>query len=208
MDRYEHYILAATAGTAAVMIAAAGAGQVARGALLGLLAVTALTYQNSLAGRGQWAPAAFRNQTVQMARFAIDYAKGPVAVNDIGYIAYHNPDYVLDMWGLASSTALDMRLDPDPPKGWADPLTEQEDIDLAMIYDAWLGNSAGDDWVRLGRLDLIGPAGQLADRQVSFYATSPSAAPRLRRLLEDFVPTLPPGAAFTFDRPKEGQQDG
>ncbi len=45
------------------------------------------------------------DQQHQMHVFAVDYLRAPVAVNDLGEVAYDNPYYVLDLGGLASDTA-------------------------------------------------------------------------------------------------------
>ncbi len=41
----------------------------------------------------------------QMGRFARDHWRAPVAVNDPGWVSYRNPNYVLDLGGLASLEA-------------------------------------------------------------------------------------------------------
>jgi hypothetical protein len=38
----------------------------------------------------------------QMHRFATDFYKEPVAVNDVGWVSYNNDAFVLDLWGLGS----------------------------------------------------------------------------------------------------------
>ncbi len=67
-----------------------------------------------------------------------------------------------------------------------------------MIYDTWIGDAIGADWVRLGSLDLKIPGGFLGGASVSFYATEPALAPDLTSALKAFVPTLPDGVLFTF----------
>jgi hypothetical protein len=44
-------------------------------------------------------------QQAQMARFVADYWRQPVAVNDLGLVAYRGGEYTLDLWGLASQEA-------------------------------------------------------------------------------------------------------
>lgn len=120
-----------------------------------------------------------------------------MAVNDIGWVAFRNPHYVLDLWGLASRAALRARLSGDDP-GWADRMAEEHGADLAMIYSAWLGGEIGSDWVRLGTLRIEGRKGYVAAPEVAFFATRPGAVEPLRAALDDFAPTLPEGATFAF----------
>ena len=50
-------------------------------------------------------PFAARNiyeQQYQMGRFAREIYNRPVAVNDLGLVAYKNTNFVLDLWGLGS----------------------------------------------------------------------------------------------------------
>ncbi|MSU91060.1 hypothetical protein GE300_15835 [Rhodobacteraceae bacterium 2CG4] len=200
MDRYEHYALLFVGGALAaalVRLPEDAARRGLSGALALALAGLTLLYQQNFGARGQWAPQAHHLQTAQMARFAKQVHAAPVAVNDLGRVAWRNPDYVLDLWGLASPLALERRL-TDPRPGWADDLAAARGVTLAMVYDDWVGPAIGADWVRLGALTLDAPAGQLGGREVTFWATDPAAAPALRAGLRDFVPTLPPGAGFTF----------
>lgn len=146
------------------------------------------------------APASARGvylQQAQMARFAADFVKAPVAVNDLGHVAWRNPNYVLDLFGLANGDVLRTRLG-NPPPGWGDAFTRQRGADLAMIYDHWIGSARGPNWVLLGVLAFDGSKGALGGNAVSFYATRPEAAAGLNKLLNEFVPTLPQGARFTF----------
>ena len=152
-------------------------------------------------------PLAIHLQQAQMGRFAHDYLRAPVAVNDLGRVAWTNPSHVLDLWGLASAEARRIRLS-DPAPGWAQPLVEAQGVDLAMIYDDWLEDARGPDWVRLGtlqmdyappRMERSGIARRplvLGGREVAFYATRPDAVPRLRAALGPWAESLPPGAVF------------
>jgi hypothetical protein len=146
------------------------------------------------------APASSRGiylQQAQMARFVKEYLRAPVAINDLGHVAFGNPDYVLDLVGLANAEVVRIR-QGNPGPGWAGPLTRVHNTDLAMIYDHWLGYAKGSEWVPLGTLNLSGYQGVLGGSSVSFYATSAPAVDRLNALLLDFAPTLPAGATFTF----------
>ena len=133
-------------------------------------------------------------QQYQMHRFAVAYGR-PVAVNDLGYVSYGNPQYVLDLGGLASLEALRHRRGTDT--AWLERLTTQHDVRLAMVYDDWVTRMPA-TWRRVGRLELgkvrVTPAGSV----VSFYVIGDDGGEVARRLAA-FTPTLPPGVTLTLD---------
>jgi len=195
MHRYEIYILSSQA--LGLALVSGGLGTALRlplqmGLMIGLF-TAALAFWPLLIGRYLWNPRAVYLQQEQMSRFAKDWWKGPVAVNDLGFVAWQNPDYVLDLFGLGSREALTLRLD-DPKPGWAVPLFQKHGVKFAMIYDSWMRDALGPDVVPLGELVLDDWRASLGGKRVSFYALDPSVAPRLRELLAEFAPTLPPGA--------------
>lgn len=204
--RYEHYMLVFLIGAAVYAFGYWGlAGRDRMPTLAPLmpaliLALPLSTYLPLVLVEAPASARAVYLQQRQMARFAQEVVAAPVAVNDIGWVAYRNDHYVLDLWGLASAEALEARRAGMPP-GWADALTDAHGADLAMVYDTWLGRGAGADWVRLGRLEMTGSRGFVAQSAVSFYATRPEAAAGLRQKLDGFVSTLPEGASFAFAEP-------
>jgi len=211
MDRYENYILAfASMGALYLTISHARAtlSWILSIAVLVFLLSNLMAYTGEFFRWGQYTTAAIHLQQVQLARFAQDYAAVPVAVNDLGRVAFQNPDYVLDLWGLASAEARDIRLDPARAQGWAAPLARAQGVELTMVYDTYLPKAPGEGWVRLGTLDLLANRGMVADRHVAFYATDKAHVAGLRAALEDFVHTLPEGAAFTFEAVGAGQDGG
>ncbi|NNU81323.1 hypothetical protein HMH01_12830 [Halovulum dunhuangense] len=204
-DRYEHYAMVFTLG--ALVAAAAPILSASRlGPVLAFVPLVALTvfYSGGLASRGQWSPAAIHLQQAQMARFARDHAGGAVAVNDIGYVGYSGGVPVLDLWGLASAEALAARRTGAAP-GWAGPLAEARGVTVAMVYAEFLSPALPAGWPALGALVLDEdiPPGHVSGRAVTFYATDPADAPRLRAELRSFAAGLPAGATFRFFDPEE-----
>ena len=212
LNRYENYILLATAAGFLALIpkACAGApdlraiGALAVAMIGGFLAYkTPLSLENLVKGAR-----AIHLQQGQMARFAKDYLGTDVAVNDLGWVAFQNPNYVLDLWGLASSEARIRRLETPSP-GWTGELTDAKDVPVAMIYDHWFdAGQIGTDWVRLGSLEVIVGGGFLGGDSVAFYATHPETAPMLEDAIAAWEPTLLPGSQFVWDGDyrREGSQ--
>lgn len=202
LDRYEHYVLVLSAAGFLALVPAAF-GQKAPDWRAGLaVALVVLggfaTYQipRSFSTLPP-APRAILNQQGQMAVFAKRYLDTDVAVNDLGWVAWRNPNYVLDLWGLASAEAREVRLSAPAP-GWAGVLTDKHDVPVAMIYDHWIDEGIGADWVRLGQLDQTVPGGFLGGPSVAFYATGPEHVGLLRDALARWVPTLRPGSRFVW----------
>jgi hypothetical protein len=138
-------------------------------------------------------------QQFQMHRFVMEYLQAPVAVNDLGWVAFHNPNYVLDLWGLASSDALQDRTSGTWDTLWMDRLTRQHHVQLIMIYDAWFYRHP-QGWIRLAQLHLGWPKASAGDATVSFYAPDQAQAEKISPLLKAFHNTLPPGVVLDLPR--------
>lgn len=196
LHRYEHYIVVAL--IAGLVLAAPFAGRGMAVALRMVMVVslmaTSLFWADGAFRLNVYLPALAHLEQAQMARFAREVLRAPVAVNDLGRVAWENPYYVLDLWGLASERARRMRLQPAPPKGWAGTLTAERGVRLAMIYDDWIGDGIGLDWVRIGTLAVDPEYRLFAQTEVSFYATEPGAVADLAAKLRDFAPSVPAGA--------------
>lgn len=135
-------------------------------------------------------------QQYQMHRFAVDFYKKPVAVNDLGYVSYKNSNYVLDLWGLGSQKALRSRLNPENAN-WKQDLIKEKNVKCAMVYDVWF--DIPDEWIKIGELHLgkekITPAGSA----VSFYSTDESSYQEVLEKITLFSKTLPAGVQFELE---------
>lgn len=141
--------------------------------------------------------AAIHAQQRQMGRFVDDYWQAPVAVNDLGHVAYRNPHYVLDLWGLASARALEARTNRTDPL-WADKLAQDYNVGAAMIHRHWLADHIPPNWEPVARLKLTIPIGTLGGNIVTIYATRPESLIPLGDALRAFAPTLPASATLEF----------
>lgn len=92
---------------------------------------------------------------------------GNVAVNDIGLVSYQNKNYVLDLYGLASKEAINIRLNNDT-KGM-NKLVKKHNIILIMIYDNWF-TSIPENWEKIATLKTDGVLVAPIEREVSIYA--------------------------------------
>ena len=133
-------------------------------------------------------------QQYQMHRFAADYIQGPVAVNDIGYVAYENPNYVLDLWGLASKGALKFRRTQSGSK-WIRQLVKKHTVKVAMIYKGRFPQIP-EEWIELGELRLSKPLITPAESSVTFYVTEKKYLSGIKPLLAAYVDSLPSKSLF------------
>lgn len=134
-------------------------------------------------------------QQYQMHRFATEFYPRPVAVNDIGYVSYQNPNYVLDLWGLASEETRTRMQSPDFGPDDIRELAETYGVDFAMIYDSFLGHVVPDEWCRIAELRT--PQVSTASGEVAFYLVAREDEAAMRAALAAFADSLPAAAAFS-----------
>ncbi len=138
----------------------------------------------------------------QMHRFAVDYWRAPVAVNDLGWVSYDNPNYVLDLYGLGSEAARLGRLHGGRDPSWMERLVRRHDVDVAMIFPDWF-RVLPNGWSAVATLTPNVANGVfeavLPTTPVTIYATSPQAAAKVKAALARFAPTLPRGTILTMN---------
>ena len=193
--RYEVYIIALSAlallwSVAQLRLKLDGrAWAVTRTALLLLLAFVGMPYVSA----ALVTPFAARNiyeQQYQMGRFVHAFYPHPVAVNDLGLVAYKNPNFVLDLWGLGSEPVRKAKLAGHYGPAQMAALALEHRVDLVMIYDSWFRDGVPQSWTKVAVLhtNLVTAAG--AD--VAFYRTPTADAAELTQALAAFAATLPP----------------
>lgn len=134
-------------------------------------------------------------QQYQMHRLLRDYYDHPVAVNDLGWVAYHNKNYVLDLWGLGSEQARKARFAANTSSDWMERLAEQRGVSLVMVYDAWFAQLPT-SWQRVGTLSLGKERITPAHAEVAFYLTKSSYKNELCVALQHWQRELPAGVIF------------
>jgi hypothetical protein len=148
-------------------------------------------------------PAAAQNiydQQRQMGRFATDYFPHPVAVNDLGWVAYRNDAFVLDLWGLGSNEVRRLRQANAFDKDAIARAAQERGIVFAMVYDAWFAKGLPDHWRRVAQLRT--DAVSAAEPTVAFYLIDPARAGEMAAALARFRATLPKGATLEIDAPQ------
>lgn len=143
-------------------------------------------------------PAVSLNQMAmqeQMARFALMW-KRPVAVNDIGAVAYHARGAAVDLWGLDDVRIARRRIGTRNGT-WMDSLCSQRGADVVWIYSSWFPHRPA-TWIRLGSLGLVPPAGNPLSGvdSVDVYVRDPRRIPEVRTALDTWKTGLPDGAEW------------
>lgn len=136
-------------------------------------------------------------QQYQMSRFAQEYYKKPIAVNDLGLVVFKNNDYVLDLWGLASVEALSLRTSDDR-SNWMQSIVSKNNVELAIIYDEWFDGDIPERWIKIAQMSISKNAISIAGQTVSFYATSCHHAKVVKLQLIAFKESLPKPVNFAL----------
>ena len=139
-------------------------------------------------------------QQYQIGRFMDRYYHDePVAVQDLGYIAYLHDGPIVDLNGLGSHEVLELmqahRLDRTAMRD----LIDRNHVEaIALFADAY-GFGLPRSWLGVGRWMLGQQKVSPLYSTVTFYAPTPALAKKLERNLAAFRPELPAGVK-TLDR--------
>jgi len=139
-------------------------------------------------------------QQFQMHRFVNDFYRAPVAVNDLGLVSYHNPNFVLDLGGLASEEARLLRsgdADADDYRAFV----ARNGVHLVIIYDEWFEDEIPASWVKVASMDLSRERVSSDQKEVQFYATDAPTVSKVRPELQSFSKSLPQGVRLTIYDP-------
>lgn len=205
-NRYEIYLWACTLMTLATVATPdperfrSAGGSVARACTMIFLVVLAFC-QPYLANLKRLPVAAnnIHEQHYQAHRFAVDHLAEKVAANDIGYLAWRNPEPVLDLYGLGCERTLALRAQASQRPDWLRDLVAREGARAALVYEHWYEDQIPGDWVRIGRLRLSRENVFVAGEELSFFATDAAYVQVVRDAATNFVRDLPAGVVFAFD---------
>jgi hypothetical protein len=196
--RYEAYVLAVNLCGLAVIYRGHVAAWCAKATWprVSLLAMALLLPFAGYASQTMVAPSHARKEFLgpyQLHRFATEFYRRPVAIDQLGYVNVDNPNYVLDLSGLASETVRRYRAS-DVPVEWMDSLMEAHDVGLAIIQKN-VDPSVPAGWTPVGELSV---AGSPPDDAFVFYARSPANVTAIRDALARFESTLPRGSSIRY----------
>ncbi len=192
--RYEVYIIALAALALLYVTAEVGPlldvaqRSVMRMAVALLIAFASMPYvlaaiQTPLAARNIY------DQQYQMSIFAQRLYRQPVAVNDLGLVAYKNPNFVLDLWGLGSEKVRRAKLSGEFGPVQMAALAEEYNVGLVMIYDSWFPLGVSSSWKKIAVLHTDHVTAAVGE--VAFYMTPAADTQRVATALTAFKNLLP-----------------
>ncbi len=152
------------------------------------------TLKTPLASRGIY------QQQYQMHRFAVDYWKRPIGVNDLGLVSYRNPTFVLDLWGLGSEEIRQMKFKRQLNAKSINDVVTRRGVDLMMIYEDWFKGLIPEQWTKVAILKTSKVAA--FSGQVQIYITPKVDKGEIADLLGKFSKTLPNGSELFFPQPR------
>jgi hypothetical protein len=132
-------------------------------------------------------------QQYQMARFLREhYQDIPVAVNDIGAVAYYTEVELIDLWGLAERDVAWHWINGSYNTQVIDSITQRKGVEIALVYDAWFQGemTLPDSWIRVGQWSIRNNV-VCGDDTVSIYGTNLQSARNLILALKSFSNQLP-----------------
>lgn len=125
-----------------------------------------------------------------MRRIALSYG-GRIAVNDIGWVSYGNPEHVLDLWGLANEESRRHHLQRGT--GWVERMVEADGAGLVMLYGSVFQGEVPGHWLRVAVLRMTGPV-VVGFPEVDLFVTRNGDPARVAEVLDAVTMNLPPGA--------------
>lgn len=158
-----------------------------------VLAVAAVPYLAVTAK----SPAASRNiyeQQFQMHRFATEFFPRNVGVNDLGWVAYKNDAYVLDLYGLGSEQVRRLRGSGQMTSERVAQVVEEYGVDYVMLYDSWFKGVIPLQWCRIAVLQTSKVTA--ADDKVAFYLVRSGKRREMTAQLTTFATGLPLGSSL------------
>lgn len=136
----------------------------------------------------------------QMHRIAAEHWGDAVGANDIGWVSFQNPHYVLDLWGLASEEARELRRGASD-NDWLESLADEKDVDLFMIFESWFasGGPLPPSWEKIAALRIPGEPVQVAAPEVGIFLRAPDRRHEAIEALVAARPGLPEGVELEIE---------
>lgn len=195
--RYEVYIMATMAGAVlyvwSPVLSAPKARVLKQLAVLVLALMIARVYVTPLLTT-HLAARNVHDQQYQMHRFATEFFPEVAAVNDLGWVAYRNDTYVLDLWGLGSETARQNWTRYGLAPEWITEMAEEKQAVYAMVYPGVFTDKLPENWCLMGTIRTIRVTS--AFEYVGFYLIDRTREDDMRQALDAFAATLPSGTAY------------
>jgi hypothetical protein len=131
------------------------------------------------------------DQQYQMAMFTNKfYNQSIVALNDIGAVSYFTNAKIIDLWGLANTEVARSKKQHYWTSEFLNRLCNQNDLQMAIIYDSWFPDSLSKKWTRAATWQIQNNI-ICGDSIVSFYSMNLTSKNLLQQKLRLFQNQLP-----------------
>jgi hypothetical protein len=137
-------------------------------------------------------PVAVKPPASLTGRIAFPLALTVIGAILLGLVSYHNPNFVLDLGGLASQQARILRMSAASAEEYR-AFVAGSGVHLVIIYDEWFPKQIPASWIKVASMDLSRERVSSAEAEVQFYATDAATASQLKPELQSFSKSLPPG---------------
>lgn len=144
-------------------------------------------------------------QQMQMGRIfesLPEQIRGPVAINDLGCVAYFSGLHILDVWGLGTPEVAELARTKKPIDNERNKLFEAHRVRYAAVYDFVAGylkiNSLSNGCTLVATLTADWPFAICAGNTVLLYAMSKEDAGPFEKYLREFTGRLPKGVHLNF----------
>ncbi|MBK5297979.1 MAG: hypothetical protein JJE40_12545 [Vicinamibacteria bacterium] len=135
-------------------------------------------------------------QQVQMGHFFQRFYPGrPVAVNDIGAVAWYSSSPLLDIVGLASQPVADLKRQNALDAVALGTLADEHAVEAIAVYEKPFAAILPASWVKVGEWTVSNSVG-VSNGAVAFLARTDGDAQRLRRALDTYAVMLPDGVTW------------
>ena len=144
-------------------------------------------------------------QQMQMGRIfetLPEQLRGPVAVNDLGCVAYFSGLHILDLWGLGSPEVAELARAKNSIGNESSRLFEAHRVRYVAIYDFVAGylkiNTLSNGCTLVATLTADWPFAICAGNMVFLYAMNKEDAEPFEKHLREFSMHLPEGVHLNF----------
>jgi hypothetical protein len=135
-------------------------------------------------------------QQVQMGRFFATFYQGkPIAINDLGAVAYLSSSRILDIVGLASQQVADLKRHRAFDRDALRRLADERQVEVIALYEDIFATMLPAEWVKVGEWTITDNVAVTRDT-VAFFARTAADAERLHAHLDAFAPKLPRGVKW------------
>jgi hypothetical protein len=134
-------------------------------------------------------------QQVQLGRFFGQfYAGRPIAVNDLGAVAWLSSSRILDIVGLASQPVADLKRRGALDAAALSKLADERDVEAIALYEDVFTPILPSSWIKVGEWTIANNVA-VSGATVAFFAPDTRQAGRLAASLRAYAPSLPGGVA-------------